>query len=75
MRIVWDGTPSLASSPLAVNPPVDGTQAEFATTDEASLPVTTTDPVVVSIQVETDAGSYCVLTPDEWQMTVDTLSG
>ena len=75
VRIVWNGTPSLAYSPLAAYPPVDATQAELSVTVENSLPVTTSGPVVASIQVETDSGSYCAINPDQWQMTVDTLSG
>jgi hypothetical protein len=73
--VVWNGDPGLAVAPIAAYPPVDATQAELAATVEDSLPVTTLGPVTVSIQVETDAGSYCVINPGEWQMTVDTLSG
>jgi hypothetical protein len=64
----------LAYSPLAAYPPVDATQAEIATSVEDSLHVTTAGPETVSIQVETDSGSYCVINPGQWQMTVDTLS-
>ncbi len=73
-RVVWNGGAG-ASGPLAAYPPVGSSQAELSTTVEDSLPVSTTDSVTVSIQVETDSGSSCVINPGLWQLTTETMTG
>ncbi len=73
-QVMFNGAPG-DTAPLAAYPTVDSTsQEEIPVSLEDSLPVSTSSPVTVSINIETDDGSSCVFTPGEWQMTVETVS-
>jgi len=73
-RLAWNGTNGV-SAPLLAYPPVSaGAQAEISMSIDDFRPTSSVTPMTVSIQVNSDSGTSCVLIPGYWQLTVETVS-